>query len=70
MVTFDVKRIQLIGRILALTSIVVWFYRQDLMSLNFIILLNFIMKFVVNLVAKTSLFTKKEIDVSVVSFKR
>ena len=70
MVTYDAKRIQLIGRILVLASIMVWFYRQDLMSLNFIIILNFVMKFIIALVAKTSLFTKKEQDVTVVSFKR
>ena len=70
MATYDAKRIQLIGRILVLVSIMVWFYRQDLMSLNVIIVLNFIMKFIINLVAKTSLFTKKEADVSIVSFKR
>ena len=70
MVTYDAKRIQSIGRILVLASIMIWFYRQDLMSLNVIIVLNFIMKFIINLVAKTSLFTKKEADVSIVSFKR
>ena len=67
---YDAKRIRLIGRIFVLTSIVIWFYRQDLMSLNYIIALNFIMKFVIRLVAKTSLFTKREADVKVVSFKR
>ena len=66
MVTYDAKRIQLIGRILVLASIMVWFYRQDLMSLNFIIILNFVMKFIIALVAKTSLFTKKEEEVTVV----
>ncbi|MEC8142551.1 MAG: hypothetical protein VX071_03560, partial [Candidatus Thermoplasmatota archaeon] len=70
MATYDAKRIQSIGRILVLASIMIWFYRQDLMSLNIIIVLNFIMKFIINLVAKTSLFTKKEADVSIVSFKR
>ena len=68
--TYDAKRIRLIGRILVLVSIMTWFYRQDLMSLNYIILLNFIVKFIIHLIAKTSLFTKKESDVSVVSFKR
>ena len=70
MVTYDAKRIQLVGRILVLASIMIWFYRQDLMSLNFIIILNFVMKFIIALVAKTSLFIKKEEDVTVVSFKR
>ena len=70
MVTYDAKRIRFIGRLLVLSSIMIWFYRQDLMSLNFIIGLNFILKFVINLVAKTSLFTKKEKDPKVVSFKR
>ena len=70
MLTYDAKRIRFIGRILVLVSIMTWFYRQDLMSLNFIILLNFIVKFIIHLVAKTSLFTKKEADLSTVSFKR
>ena len=70
MATYDARRIRLIGRILVLASIMTWFYRQDLMSLNVIIVLNFIMKFVINLIARTSLFTKKETDVTVVSFKR
>ena len=68
--TYDAKRIRFIGRILVLVSIMTWFYRQDLMSLNYIILLNFIVKFIIHLIAKTSLFTKKESDVSIVSFKR
>ena len=70
MLSYDAKRIRFIGRILVLVSIITWFYRQDLMSLNFIILLNFIMKFIIHLIAKTSLFTKKETDLSTVSFKR
>lgn len=70
MLTYDANRIRLFGRILVLATIMVWFYRQDLMSLNIIIVLNFVAKFIINLVAKTSLFTKKEAEVSVVSFKR
>ena len=70
MLSYDAKRIRFIGRILVLVSIMTWFYRQDLMSLNFIIILNFIVKFIIHLVAKTSLFTKKETDLSTVSFKR
>ena len=70
MLSYDAKRIRFIGRILVLVSIMTWFYRQDLMSLNFIIILNFIVKFIIHLVAKTSLFTKKENDLSTVSFKR
>ena len=70
MLSYDAKRIRFIGRILVLVSIMTWFYRQDLMSLNFIIVLNFIVKFIIHLVAKTSLFTKKETDLSTVSFKR
>ena len=70
MATYDAKRIQSIGRILVLASIMIWFYRQDLMSLNYIVLLNFVVKFIIHLIAKTSLFTKKESDVSIVSFKR
>jgi hypothetical protein len=70
MATYDAQRIRLFGRILVLATIMVWFYRQDFMSLNIIIVLNFIGKFLINLVAKTSLFSRKEADVSVVSFKR
>ena len=70
MLTYDAKRIRLFGRILVLATIMLWFYRQDLMSLNIIIVLNFVVKFIINLVARTTLFTKKEADVSVVSFKR
>ena len=70
MENYDAKRIQSIGRFLALASIMIWFYRQDLMSLNVIIVLNFILKFIINLVAKTSMFSKKEADVTIVSFKR
>ena len=70
MENYDAKCIQSIGRFLALASIMIWFYRQDLMSLNVIIVLNFILKFIINLVAKTSMFSKKEADVTIVSFKR
>jgi len=70
MTTYDANRIRFFGRILVLVSIMTCFYRQDLMSLNVIILLNFVVKYTINLVAKTSLFRKKEPEVSIVSFKR
>jgi len=70
MSTHNANRIRFVGRIIVLGTIIVWFYRQDLMSLNIIIALNFVVKYVINLVAKTSLFSKKEADSSIVSFKR
>ena len=57
MLTYDANRIRLFGRILVLATLMAWFYRQELMSLNIIIVLNFVAKLIINLVVKTTLFT-------------
>ena len=63
-------RIKAIGKILLFLTVMLWFYRNNLQSLNFLIVLIFLVRGSINLLCKTSAFTKKETDLSKPSFKR
>ena len=64
------SRIKSAGKILFLLTVMLWFYRNNLQSLNFFIILVFLIRGSINLLCRTSAFTKKETDVSNPSFKR
>ena len=64
------SRIKSSGKVLLLLTVMLWFYRNDLQSLNFFIVLVLLVRGSINLLCRTSVFTKKETDISVPSFKR
>ena len=63
-------RIKSSGKVLLLLTMMLWFYRNDLQSLNFFIVLVLLVRGSINLLCRTSVFTKKETDISAPSFKR
>lgn len=70
--TFEARhsRIKSIGKVFLLLTVMLWFYRNNLQSLNFFIILILLLRGSINLLCRTSAFTKKETDVSNPSFKR
>lgn len=64
------KKIKSSGKVLLLLALMLWFYRNNLQSVNFFIVLILLIRGSINLLCRTSVFTKKEVDVSVPSFKR
>lgn len=64
------SRIKSTGKILLLLTVMLWFYRNNLQSLNFFIILILLIRGTINLLCRTSAFTKKETDLSNPSFKR
>ena len=64
------KKIKSSGKVLLLLALMFWFYRNNLQSVNFFIVLILLIRGSINLLCRTSVFTKKEVDVSVPSFKR
>jgi L-ascorbate metabolism protein UlaG (beta-lactamase superfamily) len=63
-------RIKTKGKVLFLLTVMLWFYRNNLQSLNFFIILILLTRGSINLLCRTSAFTKKETDLSNPSFKR
>jgi phosphatidylglycerophosphate synthase len=63
-------RIKSSGKVLLLLTMMLWFYRNDLQSLNFFIVLVLLVRGSINLLCRTSVFTKKETDITAPSFKR
>ena len=64
------SRIKSTGKVLLLLTVMLWFYRNNLQSLNFFIILILLTRGSINLLCRTSAFTKKETDLSNPSFKR
>ena len=64
------SRIKSTGKVLLLLTVMLWFYRNNLQSLNFFIILILLIRGSINLICRTSAFTKKETDLSNPSFKR
>ena len=64
------SRIKTKGKVLLLLTVMLWFYRNNLQSLNFFIILILLTRGSINLLCRTSAFTKKETDLSNPSFKR
>lgn len=64
------SRIKTTGKVLLLLTVMLWFYRNNLQSLNFFIILILLIRGSINLICRTSAFTKKETDLSNPSFKR
>jgi L-ascorbate metabolism protein UlaG (beta-lactamase superfamily) len=64
------SRIKTTGKVLFLLTVMLWFYRNNLQSLNFFIILILLTRGSINLLCRTSAFTKKETDLSNPSFKR
>jgi L-ascorbate metabolism protein UlaG (beta-lactamase superfamily) len=64
------SRIKTKGKVLFLLTVMLWFYRNNLQSLNFFIILILLTRGSINLLCRTSAFTKKETDLSNPSFKR
>jgi L-ascorbate metabolism protein UlaG (beta-lactamase superfamily) len=64
------SRIKTTGKVLLLLTVMLWFYRNNLQSLNFFIILILLTRGSINLLCRTSAFTKKETDLSNPSFKR
>ncbi len=64
------KKIKSTGKVLLLFTLMLWFYRNNLQSVNFIIILVLLVRVSINLLCRTSVYTKKETDLQTPSFKR
>ena len=63
-------RIKSSGKVLLLLTMMLWFYRNDLQSLNFFIVLVLLVRGSINLLCRTSVFSKQETDLPAPSCKR
>ena len=64
------KKIKSTGKVLLLFTLMLWFYRNNLQSVNFIIILVLLVRVSINLLCRTSVYSKKETDLQTPSFKR
>ena len=64
------KKIKSAGKVILLLTLMLWFYRNNLQSINFLILLVLLIRVSINLLCRTSVYSKKEPDLQNPSFKR
>ena len=64
------KKIKSSGKVILLLTFMLWFYRNNLQSINFLILLVLLIRVSINLLCRTSVYSKKETDLKNPSFKR